>query len=101
MRVFLVNPSDTAFGIAVITQRWLFVLAAATPSDFGDPIIVDETLESFDLSQIKAGDVVGIGVHTGNALRGYDVGRRARAAGATVIFGGIHATLFPEEILEY
>ena len=29
MRVFLVNPSDVSFGIAVITPRWLFVLAAA------------------------------------------------------------------------
>ena len=101
MKVYLVNPSDTAFGVAVITPRWLFVLAAATPAEFGVPEIVDETLEKFDTSRIQAGDVVGIGVHTGNALRGYDVGRRVRAAGATVIFGGIHATLFPEEVLEH
>ncbi len=31
LRVHLINPSDTAFGTAVITPRWLFVLAAATP----------------------------------------------------------------------
>ena len=48
MRVHLVNPSDVSFGTAVITPRWLFVLAAATPAAFGDPIIVDETLEPFD-----------------------------------------------------
>jgi radical SAM superfamily enzyme YgiQ (UPF0313 family) len=41
--------------------------------------------------------VVGIGIHTGNALRGYEVGRMAREQGAHVIFGGIHATLFPDE----
>jgi radical SAM superfamily enzyme YgiQ (UPF0313 family) len=100
MRVYLVNPSDIAFGIAVITPRWLYVLAAATPERFGAPVIVDETLEPFDISQVRPGDIVGIGIHTGNALRGYLVGRQAREAGATVVYGGIHATLFPEEVLE-
>src|SRR5512140_3894197 len=100
MQVYLVNPSNVSFGIAVITPRWMFVLAAATPAKFGTPTLVDETLERMDLSQIKAGDVVGVSVHTGNALRGYEVGRTARAAGATVVYGGIHATLFPDEVLE-
>ena len=100
MQVFLVNPSNVSFGIAVITPRWMFVLAGATPETFGTPILVDETLERMDFSQIKPGDVVGISVHTGNALRGYEVGKAARAAGATVVYGGIHATLFPEEALK-
>ncbi len=46
MAVFLINPSDHSFGTAVITPRWLYVLAAATPLSFGDPVIVDETLEA-------------------------------------------------------
>jgi radical SAM superfamily enzyme YgiQ (UPF0313 family) len=100
VRVHLVNPSHLSFGVAVITPRWLFVLAAATPADYGDPAIVDETLEQLDPQSIAAGDVVGIGVHSGNALRGYEVGRLARDRGAKVIYGGIHATLYPEEALE-
>jgi radical SAM superfamily enzyme YgiQ (UPF0313 family) len=92
-----VNPSHVSFGIGVITPRWLYVLAAATPDSYGAPAIVDETLETIDFSTIKAGDVVGIGIHTGNALRGYEVGAAARQAGATVIYGGIHATLYPDE----
>lgn len=100
MAVHLVNPSHLAFGIGVITPRWLFVLAAATPPHFGDPVVTDETLEQLDLETIRPGDIVGIGIHTGNALRGYEVGNAARARGATVIYGGIHATLFPEEALE-
>lgn len=100
LRIHLVNPSDTAFGTAVITPRWLYVLAMATPEKFGDPEICDETLESLDPQRIAAGDVVGIGIHTGNALRGYAVGRLARERGAHVVFGGIHATLYPEEALE-
>jgi radical SAM superfamily enzyme YgiQ (UPF0313 family) len=100
MAVFLVNPSDHSFGTAVITPRWLYVLAAATPPSFGDPVIVDETLEALEPSNLQAGDFVGIGIHTGNALRGYEVGRVARERGAWVVYGGIHATLYPEEALE-
>ena len=100
MRVHLVNPSHLSFGMAVITPRWLYVLAGATPRSFGDPLITDETLALFDFSKIEPGDIVGIGIHTGNALRGYEVGRMARKHGAHVVFGGIHATLFPDEALE-
>ncbi len=85
----------------MITPRWLFVLAAATSSRYGDPVLCDETLEALDPATIQAGDVVGIGIHTGNALRGYSTGRLARERGATVIFGGIHATLYPEEAFEH
>jgi len=100
MSVHLVNPSDNSFGTAVITPRWLFVLAAATPTVAGDPILVDESLEPIVAESLQPGDIVGISVHTGNALRGYQVGRMARERGAWVIYGGIHATLFPEEALE-
>ena len=100
MRVHLVNPSDISFGTAVITPRWLYVLASATPAAFGDAVICDETLELLNPLNVTSGDVVGIGIHTGNALRGYEVGRIARERGAWVIFGGIHATLYPEEAIE-
>jgi radical SAM superfamily enzyme YgiQ (UPF0313 family) len=100
MTVHLVNPSHLSFGVGVITPRWLFVLAGATPGEYGEPQIVDETLEALDLEQVQAGDIVGIGIHTGNALRGYEIGNAARARGATVVFGGIHATLYPDEAHE-
>ena len=100
MQVYLINPSHVSFGIGVITPRWLYVIAAATPARYGTPIVVDETLEPFDPSSLRAGDVVGIGIHTGNALRGYEIGSIARAAGAYVAFGGIHATLYPDEARE-
>jgi radical SAM superfamily enzyme YgiQ (UPF0313 family) len=100
MRIHLINPSHVSFGVGVITPRWLYVLAAATPAAFGDPVLTDETLEPLVLAVIQPGDIVGIGIHTGNALRGYEVGEAARAAGAVVVFGGIHATLYPEEARE-
>src|SRR5439155_12979769 len=100
MKVHLINPSDVAFGVGVITPRWLYVLAAATPAHYGDPVIVDETLEPIHPEEIQPGDVVGIGIHTANALRGFEVGRLARERGAFVVFGGIHATLSPDEAKE-
>ena len=101
MRIHIVNPSDVSFGTAVITPRWLYVLAAATPARYGTPVIVDETLEPFVPETIEPGDVVGIGIHTANALRGYHIGRIARERGATVVFGGIHPTLYPDEAREH
>ncbi len=71
MSVHLVNPSDNSFGTAVITPRWLFVLAAATPRIRRRSHPVDESLEQIVPESIQPGDIVGISVHTGNALRGY------------------------------
>ena len=101
MRIHLINPSDVSFGVAVITPRWLYVLAAATPAKYGAPALVDETLEQLDLSTVSSGDIVGIGIHTANAYRGYELGRAVRAKGAYVVFGGIHPTLFPDEAREH
>jgi hypothetical protein len=101
MRVHLVNPSTLSFGTAVITPRWLYVLAAATPDRWGIPVIVDETLEPLDPETVAPGDVVGIGIHTGNAHRGYEIGRAVRARGAWVVYGGSHAGLYPEEPIEH
>jgi hypothetical protein len=69
MRVHLVNPSHVSFGVGVITPRWLYVLAGATPRQYGDPLLTDETLEPLDPSSIRAGDVVGIGIHRGRQDR--------------------------------
>jgi len=58
VRVHLVNPSEVSFGTAVITPRWLYVLAAATPQSFGIPFLVDETLVGIDPNTIQRGDIV-------------------------------------------
>jgi radical SAM superfamily enzyme YgiQ (UPF0313 family) len=97
MKVHLINPSALAFGVGVITPRWLYVLAAATPEKYGDPVITDETLDPWDPATVSPGDVVGIGIHTGNAVDGYRIGKAVRDLGAYVVYGGIHATLYPEE----
>ena len=81
MNVHLVNPSSVSFGTAVITPRWQYVIAAATPRSFGDPMLVDETLFQMDPDRIQQGDAIGIGIHTANALRGYEIGKDGTKAG--------------------
>ena len=100
MTIHLINPSNHCFGVGAISPRWLYVIAMATPERYGTPTITDETLAPVDDEQLRPGDIVGIGVHTGNALRGYAIGAAARRRGATVVFGGVHASLFPEEAFD-
>jgi radical SAM superfamily enzyme YgiQ (UPF0313 family) len=100
-KVILVNPANSSMGYSVITPRWLFVLAMATPTDLvGDPTIIDESLARFDASVVQPGDIVGIGISTGNCQAGYRILREAKVKGATVIVGGVHTTIFPDEPLE-
>ena len=100
-KVILVNPANASVGYSVITPRWLYVIAGATPIEFaGDPVIIDEPIKAFDASKVGPGDVVGVGIHTGNCRPGYRVVKAAKERGATVVVGGVHGTIFPEEPLE-
>ena len=101
MGIHLVNPSDLTFGTSVITPRWPYVLAAASPGIYGIPSITDEAIKRLDFDQIHERDVVGISIHTLNAARGYEIGREARRRGAWVVFGGVHASLYPDEPIEH
>lgn len=87
-------------GYSFITPRWLFVIAQSTPAELvGDPILVDESIQKFNPEIVSPGDIVGIGITTGNCIPGYRALREAKSRGATVIVGGIHATIFPDEPL--
>src|SRR5688572_6047446 len=100
-KVILINPSTSSMGYSFITPRWLFVLAQATPADLvGDPIIVDESIERFNADIISPGDIVGIGITSGNCIPGYRVLKEAKQKGAIVVMGGIHATIFSDEPLQ-
>lgn len=100
-KVILVNPAVSTIGYSFITPRWLFVLAQATPVELvGDPVVVDESIERFNPEIVRPGDIVGIGISSGNCIPGYRVLREAKRKGATVIMGGIHATILPQEPLE-
>src|SRR5215204_3141175 len=62
MKVHLINPSASAYGIGVITPRWLYVLAAATPEKYGDPVwskVIEDCVNGAPLPLYDGGKVEG------------------------------------------
>ncbi len=73
----------------------IFALAAATPSGV-EFEIVDETIGgvvSFDTDA----ELAVVAFSTPDAGRGYELADALRAAGKTVVLGGLHASFLPEE----
>ena len=100
MRILLINPSDVAFGVGVITPRWLYVLAAPRPSATAIPSITDETLERSRLrTRIHRATSSG-SASTPPTRSAAGARRSSRERGAWVVYGGIHATLYPDEARE-
>ena len=63
------NPNTQSFGVAVTTPRWLYGLAAATGTRQATLASWTKRSIPLDVDTIAPGDVVGIGIHTGNAPR--------------------------------
>lgn len=103
MQIFIVNPAVENFGFAFITPRCLAVLAAATPEkSYIDRLsVIDQTVQDFPLEEVGKGDLVGISIHTLNALHGYRLAKQVRERGAKVVFGGAHAGACKEEALAH
>ena len=57
-----------------------------------------EYVSELDFDEINSADLVGISITTYNATRGYEIAQRIRKP---VVFGGFHASLLPEECLNY
>jgi radical SAM superfamily enzyme YgiQ (UPF0313 family) len=75
-------------------------LAALVPAELGAEVrVVDEMVEPVPLDH--PADLVGLTAITSAAPRAYQLARHFRARGATVVMGGVHATLLPEEALRH
>jgi len=102
MKILLVMPHPHArrsvFSKFTYPSLTMQQLAAITPPEH-DMEIVDERFEDINFHQKY--DVVGITSLTYNSLRGYEIADVFRKQGATVVFGGYHASLLPEEAKEH
>lgn len=75
----------------------LTTLAALIPEELNATVeILDEGVEDVDTGRLQA-DLVGITATTGNAARAYELAGRLRERGITVVMGGPHATLVPDD----
>jgi radical SAM superfamily enzyme YgiQ (UPF0313 family) len=105
MRIALISPKGPLYrhrgGIFKKSLRYapltLTTLAAYVPPELGARIeILDEGIMDVDPDRVEA-DLVGITLITGNAPRGYALADRLRGRGVTVVLGGPHPTLVPDE----
>lgn len=103
--VFLVNPAPDAerISFSVSTPRALPVLAAVTPDEdyIREIRLIDQAIEGFPFDDVEEGDLVGLSVSTSNVVYAYEMAEELKRRGATVVFGGPHASIFPEEVLEH
>ena len=76
----------------------LAIVAASTPPEI-EVSITDENLCPIDFN--RAVDLVGITAVTPTALRAYEIADAFRARGRTVVLGGIHPTMLPEEASQH
>jgi len=71
-------------------------LAALIPPEIDANVtIIDESIEPLHFQHRY--DLVGISCITGASTRAYQIADRFRAQGTTVVLGGVHVTLRPEE----
>jgi radical SAM superfamily enzyme YgiQ (UPF0313 family) len=104
MKIVLISPKGPLYrhrrGIFRKSLRYqpltLTTLAALVPPELGAEIaLFDEGIQ--DLPEISGADVVGMTVITGTAKRAYELADRCRSQGITVVLGGPHVTLLPDE----
>jgi radical SAM superfamily enzyme YgiQ (UPF0313 family) len=78
----------------------LTTLAALVPEELNAEVTIqDEGVEPLDLD--FEADLVGLSAITGTAQRTYAVADELRARGHTVVLGGVHATLMPDEAAQH
>ena len=102
MKILLVSPSvdpnEKTNKQMMMPQLALIILQGLTPKEH-QVVTVDEEAEGIDLEHDC--DLVGISFMTSNASRAYWLAREFKKRGKTVVLGGVHPTLLPDEALPY
>jgi radical SAM superfamily enzyme YgiQ (UPF0313 family) len=104
MKIALISPKGPLYrhrgGIFRKSLRYqpltLTTLAALIPPELDAEVaLYDEGIE--EVPEALDADIVGMTVITGTATRAYELARLYRARGKTVVLGGPHVTLVPDE----
>jgi radical SAM superfamily enzyme YgiQ (UPF0313 family) len=92
LRKGFVNDPSTSF-----TPLGLGIVAALTPEGW-DIDLIDESLEDFTFT---SADLVALTGFTANAARAYEIAAIYREKGIHTVMGGIHASMWTEEVAQY
>lgn len=101
-RVILIQPyrDGIILGKAHGSPYTLMRLASLVPEDL--PVeIWDENLGAVDYASLNPHDLVGITSMTYTIERAERIARAVRQRGATVVVGGVHATIMPEHVAPF
>ncbi len=91
------GPIHRSFREAPLTAT---SLAALVPDELNfDITIIDESIDKIPFQNHY--DLVAISVLTGTALKAYKIADTFRKNGSTIVLGGVHVTLMPEEAREH
>jgi len=100
MKILLISPAVSPTKRTVkelmMPQLALYILEGLTPEEH-EVKIIEEEVTPIDFGEPC--DLIGISCMTANAPRGYEVANEFRQRGKTVILGGVHPTILPEEAL--
>jgi radical SAM superfamily enzyme YgiQ (UPF0313 family) len=78
----------------------LTTLAALVPPDINATLtVVDESVQKIPMDQ--SFDLVALSCLTGTSTRAYELAAHFKAKGATVVLGGVHVSLLPDEALQH
>jgi radical SAM superfamily enzyme YgiQ (UPF0313 family) len=102
VKILLISPGvseDTCTpGGLMIPQLALHLLEGLTPLKYQVKLVEEE---SERLNIEEECDLVGISCMTSNAPRAYRLAKEFKNRGKTVILGGVHPTILPEEALQH
>jgi len=108
MKIALISPKGPLYrhrgGLFKKSLRYqpltLTTLASLVPPELQAGIqLYDEGIQ--EVPEELDADLVGMTVITGTARRAYELAQRFRAQGKTVVLGGPHVTLLPDEAAEH
>ena len=102
MKILLISPTidtqkRTNKGL-MMPQLALYILEGLTPIEH-EVKIIEEEIADIDLNEDC--NLVGISCMTANAPRAYELCKEFKKRGKTVVLGGVHPTILPDEALQY
>lgn len=102
MKILLISPvidlnKKTPYGLKLPSLS-LYILKGLTPKKHTVDI-VEEEFDNLDFDGHF--DLVGISCMTANAPRAYEIAKKFKEKGATIIMGGAHPSIMPEEVLNF
>ena len=101
-KLLLINPVNRRSGLllsrfSTFSPLGLAYVAAVTPSNW-EIKIIDENFDEFEFEEA---DLVGITAFTSNINRAYQIARLYKERKIKVVIGGIHASMLPDEALQF